>query len=140
TPLGSKIALIRAWLGRRGTPSLPGGLDAAGTGRAANLGQMGMPAANGITGGGSLSALPRQGGLCAALASAVCAVVAAAPAHAEAARQAFALDAYIAAVLQLDRHELAALALTLGILCFAVVTSVLLVRARRRLSETEIAA
>ena len=40
----------------------------------------------------------------------------------------------------IPRHELAALALTLGILCFAVVTSVLLVRTRRRLSAAEAAA
>src|SRR5262249_14345441 len=35
----------------------------------------------------------------------------------------------------LDRHELAALALTLGILCFAVLSAVLLVRTRRRLAQ-----
>jgi signal transduction histidine kinase len=34
----------------------------------------------------------------------------------------------------LDRHEIAALALTLGVLCFAVVTAILLVRTRRRLA------
>src|SRR5262245_28599974 len=47
------------------------------------------------------------------------------------------VDAYVAAFMQLDRHGIAALALTLGILCFAVVTAILLVRTRRRLSETE---
>ena len=40
----------------------------------------------------------------------------------------------------LDRHEIATLALTLGILGFAVVTAVLLVRTRRRLAELETAA
>jgi len=50
------------------------------------------------------------------------------------------LEAYIAAFALLDRHEIAALALTLGILCFAVVTAILLVRTRRRLSELESAA
>ena len=50
------------------------------------------------------------------------------------------LEAYIAAFLALDRHEIAALALTLGILCFAVVTAILLVRTRARLAETEAAA
>jgi signal transduction histidine kinase len=50
------------------------------------------------------------------------------------------LDAYLAAFWQLDRHEITALALTLGILCFAVATAVQLVRTRRRLVETEAAA
>ncbi|MGA7485461.1 MAG: PAS-domain containing protein [Xanthobacteraceae bacterium] len=47
-------------------------------------------------------------------------------------------DAYVSALLSLDRHEIAALALTLGILCFAVVTAILLVRTRARLTEVEI--
>ena len=50
------------------------------------------------------------------------------------------LDAYLSAFALLDRHEIAALALTLGILCFAVVTAIMLVRARRRLTEVETAA
>ena len=50
------------------------------------------------------------------------------------------LGAYVSAISQLDRHEIAALALTLGILCFAVVTAIMLVRTRRRLAETEAAA
>src|SRR5262245_56253407 len=50
------------------------------------------------------------------------------------------LQAYVWAVGQLDRHEIAALALTLGILCFAVVTAILLVRTRQRLTEVEVAA
>jgi signal transduction histidine kinase len=41
---------------------------------------------------------------------------------------------------QFDRHELIALTLTFGILCFAVVTSIMLVRTSRRLAETEAAA
>jgi signal transduction histidine kinase len=49
-------------------------------------------------------------------------------------------DAYVSAFGLLDRHEIAALALTLGILCFAVVTAILLVRTRRRLADVEIAA
>src|SRR5258708_5697653 len=48
-------------------------------------------------------------------------------------------EVYVSAISQLDRHEIAALALTLGILCFAVVTAILLVRTRRRLAETEAA-
>src|ERR1700732_3635949 len=50
------------------------------------------------------------------------------------------LGGSVSAVSQLDRHEIAALALTLGILCFAVVTAIMLVRTRRRLAETEAAA
>jgi hypothetical protein len=50
------------------------------------------------------------------------------------------IGAYVSAISQLDRHEIAALALTLGILCFAVVTAIMLVRTRRRLAETEAAA
>src|ERR1700722_17625893 len=50
------------------------------------------------------------------------------------------IGAYVSAISQLDRHEIAALALTLGILCFAVVTAIMLVRTRRRLGETEAAA
>ncbi len=50
------------------------------------------------------------------------------------------LAAFIAAFALLDRHEIAALALTLGILCFAVVTAILLVRTRARLGAVEAAA
>jgi signal transduction histidine kinase len=49
-------------------------------------------------------------------------------------------DVYVSAFALLDRQEIAALALTLGILCFAVVTAVLLVRTRRRLVEVEASA
>ena len=50
------------------------------------------------------------------------------------------VGAYIAAFALLGQHELAALALMLGILCFAVVTAILLVRTRRRLAQVEGAA
>jgi signal transduction histidine kinase len=50
------------------------------------------------------------------------------------------ITAYVSAFWQLDRHEVAALALTLGILCFAVVTAILLVRTRRRLADVEASA
>jgi len=50
------------------------------------------------------------------------------------------LDTYISTLQLLDRHEIAALALTLGILCFAVVTAILLVRTRFRLAEVEASA
>jgi len=54
--------------------------------------------------------------------------------------QAAVLEASLDAFTQLDRQEIAALALTFGILCFAVVTAIMLVRTRRRLVETEAAA
>ena len=64
-------------------------------------------------------------------------LIAARPVRAEAAID---LSTYIFAVAQLERREIAVLALTLGILCFAVVTAIMLVRTRRRLAETEAAA
>ena len=51
-----------------------------------------------------------------------------------------AIKPYLTALLLLDRHEIAALALTLGILAFAVVTAILLVRTRRRLATLAAAA
>ncbi len=50
------------------------------------------------------------------------------------------IEAYVAAFALPDRHEIAALVLLLGILCFAVVTAILLVRTRTRLAETEASA
>ncbi len=47
------------------------------------------------------------------------------------------VGAYASAFFLLDRHELAALALTLGVLCFAVITAIMLVRTRRRLAAVE---
>src|ERR1700738_2460105 len=47
--------------------------------------------------------------------------------------EAWTIKPYLAALLLLDRHEIAALALTLGILAFAVVTAILLVCTRGRL-------
>src|SRR5262245_20792086 len=102
-----------------------------------------MPDAIRIT-GGSLRAHPRRGAFRIAAAFAAAALgIAASPAPADSAAAAppgSALEAYVAAFLQLDRHELAALALTLGILCFAVVTAILLVRTRQRLGDAEAAA
>jgi signal transduction histidine kinase len=54
--------------------------------------------------------------------------------EAAAAFQGSALDTYISAFSLLNRHEIAALGLTLGILGFAVVTAILLVRTRQRLA------
>jgi len=51
-----------------------------------------------------------------------------------------ALDPLLTTVTHLDRPELITITLTVGILCFAVVTSIMLVRTSRRLAETEAAA
>ena len=47
------------------------------------------------------------------------------------------IDFYMAAFAELERHEFAALGLTLGILCFAVVNAILLVRSRRQAAEAD---
>src|SRR5262249_8613095 len=86
------------------------------------------------------AARARDGGLRAAGAIALSALMPCGRACAAVASARFelpAFDAYIAALPSLDRDEIAALALTLGILCFAVVTAVLFVRTRRRLAEVE---
>ena len=49
------------------------------------------------------------------------------------------VELYLNAFANLDRHEMAALGLTLGILLFAVVTSIMLVRTRQRAAASEIA-
>src|ERR1700684_2042653 len=72
----------------------------------------------------------------AAIASGLC-LTASLPARAAQPVEVVTLGAYVSAVSQLDSHEIAALGLTLGILCFAVVTAIMLVRTRRRLAETE---
>src|ERR1700709_481286 len=97
--------------------------------------------------GGSIGLHRRRSGYFAAIARGVLSVRAApGPVLAQGARSAVSpaevvtLGAYVSAISQLDRHEIAGLALTLGILCFAVVTAILLVRTRRRLAETEAAA
>jgi signal transduction histidine kinase len=106
------------------------------------LGQTGMPDTIRIT-VESLGARPQRDGFRAA----AIAILATLPPLASAAAQdggtAFessAIEAYVSAFLLLDRHEFAALALTLGILCFAVVTSIMLVRTRRRLAAAAMAA
>src|ERR1700730_16593307 len=94
--------------------------------------------------GGIVWAHPWRSGYCTAIATGLCwmmaPIMAAVPARAEEAPDIPTIGAYVAATSQLNRHEMAALALTLGILCFAVVTAILLVRTRRRLAETEAAA
>lgn len=49
------------------------------------------------------------------------------------------LSIYLSALSMLDRHEIASTALSLGVLFFAVVTSFLLLRARRQAAENEAA-
>jgi signal transduction histidine kinase len=81
----------------------------------------------------SLGAHPQRGGFCAA-GAAILSILLPAEAAAQTAATASTFDAYVSALLLLDQHEIAALALTLGILCFAVVTAILLVRTRQRLA------
>jgi signal transduction histidine kinase len=84
----------------------------------------------------SLGAHPQRSGFRAAAAVILTALLSLESASAQAAPafEGRTVDAYISALLLLDRHEVAALALTLGILCFAVVTAILLVRTRQRLA------
>ncbi len=49
------------------------------------------------------------------------------------------VDIFLSAFSVLDRHEIASTALSLGVLFFAVVTSILLLRARRQAAENEAA-
>ena len=92
---------------------------------------------------GSLGAQPQQHGFRAAVSGALSSLLLLAPACAEPVSGPFAIstfDAYVSAFGLLDRQDIAALALTLGILCFAVVTAILLVRTRRRLAEVDASA
>lgn len=50
------------------------------------------------------------------------------------------LSTYLNALASFDRHELAALGLTLGVIAFGVVTSIMLVRTRRRATAAEASA
>jgi signal transduction histidine kinase len=61
------------------------------------------------------------------------------PAAAEDGKLANTFDLYLSAFSLLDRHEIASTALSLGVLFFAVVTSFLLLRARRQAAENEAA-
>jgi signal transduction histidine kinase len=84
---------------------------------------------------GSMRAQPRYSGF-AAIPVAILADAAIAPAQAQEAVPSL-LDMYLSAMAGLERHEVVTLALTLGILCFAVVTAILLVRTRTRASHAE---
>ncbi|HEY2231189.1 MAG TPA: PAS-domain containing protein, partial [Xanthobacteraceae bacterium] len=89
---------------------------------------------------GSVWARSGRCGYFTAIAAGICGIIAPLPARAAESLDVATVGAYVLVVSQLDRHEVAALALTLGILCFAVVTAIMLVRTRRRLHETEAAA
>ena len=88
--------------------------------------------------GGSLQARLRKIGLWTA--AAVCALSLASGAVAQDATRWPFGSAHLAALAGLDRHEIAALTLILGVLFFAVVTAVLLVRTHARASASEAAA
>ena len=87
--------------------------------------------------GGRVSAHPRRGGFLAT--AAALATISSIP---EARADILSLnhfDVYVDALTTLDRHELAALVLTLGVLLFAVVNAIMLVRGRARAAQTEAA-
>ena len=86
--------------------------------------------------GGSLHAHPRRSGFLAAVA----ALLSSTPAHADGIPLLVLLDPYIIALASLGRHNIAGLALTLGVLLFAIVTAVTLVRTRLRAADSERAA
>ncbi len=91
--------------------------------------------------GGSFQAQPQHGGFRAFVGATAASLVFTTSAGAESLIDLPSqLHVYVTALLQLNRHELAALTLTLGILCFAVVTAIALVRTRRRLGDSETAA
>src|SRR5688500_9614668 len=87
--------------------------------------------------GGSLAAHPRRGGFLAVVAATV--LLPASPARA-ALLDFSPIDSTIADFTGLNQPDVAGLALTLGILLFAVVTAVMLVRTRSRAAQSEIAA
>jgi signal transduction histidine kinase len=86
--------------------------------------------------GGSFKAHPRRGGF---LVVAATVFLSATPARA-AFFDFLPIESTIAHLTGLNQHDIAALALTLGILLFAVVTAVLLVRTRSRTALSEVAA
>ena len=103
------------------------------------------------TSGGGHQAHPRRGGFRIAvtnLLTPTLLAVAVTPAAADDSLQASiepaaapsVVEAYLNAFALLDRHEIVAMAITLSVLCFAVVAAILLVRTRARLAETEAAA
>ena len=99
-----------------------------------------MPATIRAT-GGRRCAPPRRGGFAATVTAIVVAAIISGPAPAQAELAEFfsihRLEPYVDAFSALTRQELAALVLTLGVLLFAVVTAILLVRARAEAAAHE---
>ncbi len=89
-----------------------------------------------LAAGGTLSAGPSWGGF---LAASAASLFAATSAHAAEPSAVSAVEYYLFTFTTIGRQEIAALALTLGVLCFGVTTAVLLVRTRMRANETEAA-
>ena len=89
--------------------------------------------------GGSLGARPRQSELWAAVAACFLEFQSASADDSlgVATSSGWGLDGIVATFSHLAGHEIAALALTLSILAFAVITAILLVRTRRQLADTE---
>ena len=98
-------------------------------------GTLGMPETIRAT-GGRHSAHPRRSGFLAALAAAL--ALGAPSAHAEIAGLNH-FDSYIDAFAELNRGDMVALVLTLGVLLFAVVSAIVLVRTRRRAAAADAA-
>jgi signal transduction histidine kinase len=93
-----------------------------------------MPGRIPVTGGG-FRPLPQRGGFCAAVAGILCFDCGAAFAATDVVHAALPFDPLRDAFSVLVGHDVVALALTLGSLGFAVVTSVALQRTRRRLAD-----
>jgi len=75
---------------------------------------------------------PRFGGFAAAIMATLAAAASAGPAGAAEPARRSLIETVTTAFGALERHEVAALALTLGVVCFAVVTAIALVRTRAR--------
>jgi len=85
---------------------------------------------------GRRCAHPQRGGFLTAGAAAILLAIGTLPAHADITGL-HHFKAYIESFTTLDRHEIAALVLTLGVLLFAVVTAAMLVRTRLRAASAE---
>src|SRR5436190_20925886 len=103
-------------------------------------GPAGMPDTIRAT-GGRFRAHPRRSGFLGALTGVVTFICETTftPANAADGGVSAWLEPYLNALASLERHEFAALALTLAILCFAVVTAIALVRTRARAAQYEAA-
>ena len=80
---------------------------------------------------------PRRGGFLAA--AAACTPIIASPAHAAIEPQAL-LETPLSLIASMSRQDVATLTLTVGLICFAVLSTIILMRTRARAAETEAAA